>query len=62
MESTFNWYWLVDGLRALGYNVVLANPAGIAQYEGLKHADESDAFGSPPKKWTLRAQGICRLV
>ena len=24
VESTYNWYWLVDGLRALGYPVVLA--------------------------------------
>jgi transposase len=45
VESTFNWYWLVDGLRAAGYPVVLANPAKIAQYNGLKHADDkSDAF------------------
>src|ERR1039458_2292625 len=45
VESTFNWYWLVDGLRALGYPVVLANPAGIEQYSGLKHADDkSDAY------------------
>ena len=26
VESTYNWYWLVDGLQALGYPVVLANP------------------------------------
>ncbi|MCX6930222.1 MAG: IS110 family transposase, partial [Verrucomicrobia bacterium] len=26
VESTYNWYWLVDGLRALNYPVVLANP------------------------------------
>jgi transposase len=45
VESTYNWYWLVDGLRALGYPVVLANPAQIDQYSGLKHADDkSDAF------------------
>ena len=45
VESTFNWYWLVDGLRALGYPVVLANPAAMAQYSGVKHADdEHDAF------------------
>ena len=29
VESTYNWYWLVDGLQALGYPVVLANPAGM---------------------------------
>jgi transposase len=45
VESTYNWYWLVDGLRALHYPVVLANPAGMAQYSGIKHADDTnDAF------------------
>jgi len=45
VESTYNWYWLVDGLRAAGYPVVLANPAKITQYDGLKHADDkSDAY------------------
>ena len=31
VESTFNWYWLVDGLRAQGYSIDLANPAQIEQ-------------------------------
>lgn len=45
VESTYNWYWLVDGLRTLAYPVVLANPAQIEQYSGLKHADDkSDAY------------------
>jgi transposase len=45
VESTFNWYWLVDGLRALGYPIDLANPAQIEQYSGTKHADDKhDAF------------------
>jgi transposase len=45
VESTFNWYWLVDGLRAQGYPVDLANPAQIQQYNGIKHADDKhDAF------------------
>jgi hypothetical protein len=39
VESTFNWYWLVDGLRAQGYPIDLANPAKIEQYSGIKHAD-----------------------
>ena len=30
VESTFNWHWLVDGLRQSGYPAVLANPAGIS--------------------------------
>jgi transposase len=45
VESTFNWYWLVDGLRAKGYSIDLANPAQIEQYSGIKHADDKhDAF------------------
>src|SRR5437016_2676548 len=45
VESTYNWYWLVDGLQAQHYPVVLANPAGMAQYSGIKHADDTnDAF------------------
>ncbi len=45
VESTYNWYWLVDGLQALRYPVVLANPAGMQQYSGIKHADDTnDAF------------------
>jgi len=45
VESTFNWYWLVDGLMDSGYKVHLANPAAIQQYSGLKHVDDKhDAF------------------
>lgn len=44
VESTYNWYWLVDGLQAAGYRVRLAHPAAIKRYEGLKRTgDESDA-------------------
>jgi transposase len=45
VESTYNWYWLVDGLRARSYPVVLANPAKMDQYSGIKHAeDTNDAY------------------
>jgi len=44
VESTFNWYWLVDGLQEANYVVHLANTAAIQQYSGLKYADDnSDA-------------------
>jgi transposase len=44
VESTCNWYWLVDGLMEAGYQVKLANPSAIKKYEGLKHSgDEADA-------------------
>ncbi len=45
VESTFNWYWLVDGLDDAGYEVKLVNTAAVKQYEGLKYADDRhDAF------------------
>ena len=44
VESTYNWYWLVDGLMEAGYQVHLANPAAMQQYSGLKYTDDhSDA-------------------
>jgi transposase len=44
VESTYNWYWLVDGLQAAGYRVHLANTAAMKRYEGLKYSDDdSDA-------------------
>lgn len=45
VESTYNWYWLVDGLQDHGYHVVLANPAAMQPYSGKKHTDDvSDAY------------------
>lgn len=45
VESTYNWYWLADGLREAGYEVHLANVAANKQYSGIKSAnDESDAL------------------
>jgi transposase len=45
VESTYNWYWLVDALMNEGYKLHLANPSAIKKYEGLKHAnDKDDAF------------------
>jgi transposase len=44
VESTYNWYWLVDGLREAGFVVHLANTGAIKTYDGLKHSgDEADA-------------------
>ena len=44
VESTYNWYWLVDGLMDQGHRIHLANTAAIQQYEGLKYTDDhSDA-------------------
>jgi transposase len=40
VESTYNWYWLVDGLMEAGYQVHLANPAAIEQYNGIKYTND----------------------
>ena len=40
VESTFNWYWLVDGLAEAGYQMHLANTWACKQYEGLKYTDD----------------------
>ncbi len=45
VESTFNWYWLVDGLQEHGYDLQLVNTAAVKQYDGLKYSgDYQDAF------------------
>jgi transposase len=44
VESTYNWYWLVDGLIDNGFSVRLVNTAAVKRYDGLKHGgDLSDA-------------------
>jgi transposase len=44
VESTYNWYWLVDGLMEAGFPVHLAHTRAMPQYAGLKYSDdESDA-------------------
>ena len=42
VESTYNWYWLVDGLREAGF-VVKLTPGAIRKYDGLKHSGD-DAY------------------
>ena len=44
VESTYNWYWLVDGLMDAGYIVKLVNTAAVKIYDGMKYSgDEHDA-------------------
>jgi transposase len=40
VESTYHWYWLVDGLMGVGYQVHWANTAAIQPYAGLKYTDD----------------------
>lgn len=41
VESTYNWYWLVDGLMDHGYPVHLANTLAIQQYNGIKYTNDA---------------------
>lgn len=44
VESTYNWYWLVDGLIDNGFTLHLVNTTAVKSYSGLKHGDDkSDA-------------------
>jgi transposase len=44
VESTYNWYWLVDGLMEAGYTVKLVNTVAVKVYDGMKYTgDEHDA-------------------
>ncbi len=43
-EATFNWYWLIDGLQAAGFPVILAHTAGLHAISAAKvKTDRRDA-------------------
>ena len=44
VESTYNWYWLVDGLMDAGFQVRLAHTSALPEYSGLNYSNDfSDA-------------------
>lgn len=45
VESTYNYYWLTDGLQDAGHHVQLANPLALNPYSGLKHRDDRHDAG-----------------
>ncbi|MBW2518926.1 MAG: IS110 family transposase [Deltaproteobacteria bacterium] len=53
VESTYNWYWLVDLLMDEKYKVHLANPSAIQKYSGLKHSDDIDDAFWLAEMWRL---------
>jgi transposase len=40
VESTYNWYWLVDGLKEAGYDVRLVNTTKASKYTDMKYTDD----------------------
>jgi transposase len=53
VESTYNWYWLIDGLQEDGYEVHLANTTAMVQYSGLKYTDDNSDALWLAKVWRL---------
>ena len=44
VESTFNWYWLIDGLQDAGFEVTLAHTLGLYMITKVKvKTDRRDA-------------------
>ena len=57
VESTYNWYWLVDGLQAAGFEAPLANTAAI----GSTTASSTAAMKRTPGIWRICCGwGFCR--
>jgi transposase len=53
VESTYNWYWLVDGLKEAGYDVRLVNTTKASNYNEMKYTDDNhDA------RWIARLQAL----
>ena len=68
VESTYNWYWLVDGLMEASYRVHLANPAAIQQYNSLKYTDDHSEMAwefrgyAPYSEWPKVADAMIEAV
>lgn len=42
VKSRYNWYWLVNSLKAVGFDVRLANAVAMRRDDGLEHSDDKD--------------------
>src|SRR5210317_2231088 len=58
VESTYNWYWLVDGLIEEGYKIHLANPTAIKQYAGLSSTQGSNIQMTLPMPFTWQTCSV----
>lgn len=43
VEATYNWYWLIDGLKSARYKMHLAHPGKIEGRLGKKHTNDYDS-------------------
>ena len=65
VESTYNWYWLVDGLMAAGFPVQLAHTSALPEYSGLKCRNDFSNPGNSRvdrgrKDRTRQSLRVCR--
>ena len=70
VESTFNWYWLVDGLQEAGYDVTLAHTLALSLITKSKvKTDRRDAvclarllrIGEIPRGKAFATEQIAKL-
>ena len=62
VESTYKWYWLVDGLMEAGYRVHLAHPGALPQYAGLKFTNDSAIWNPRIKQYYQRKQAKAHVL
>src|SRR5690348_1439525 len=62
VESTFNWYWLVDGLAEAGYDVKLVNTSKVRQIESIESTVLKYLKPSPEYKLLLSVPGIGPVI
>jgi transposase len=59
VESTYNWYWLVDGLMDAGYRVHLAHPAAIRKYTQAQRGFRRCGLSGAAVAAGLAGRGLC---
>ena len=60
VESTYNWYFLVDGLMDAGYRVHLANTTAIKKYEVPRVEEVAVGKGRILNRLRMRLHGAAR--
>ncbi len=68
VESTYNWYWLVDGLMEAAYDLHLVNTTKASKYSDMKYTDDKHdarwiarllALGILPEGYIVPPQERC---
>ena len=62
VESTYNWYWLVDLLMDHGYKTHLANPSAMQQYKGRKRKRAHAISFSSLIRYAIMVNGVVPIM